>query len=201
MRSVAQIISYIFHPSIMPILGVYLILEFRGQFLPVEAHRRIILLVVIGTYLLPLITSIILFRLGYIKSLLMKRASDRKVPFAMGAVFFYFTAQLLKAVENTPLLYLFMLSACITIFVQIMFLRKLKISAHAAGIAGLVTLLAYLAMSGSHFSPHILGVAILGGGILGWARLQLQAHTLNEVIAGYFAGALPLIVMLSINGG
>jgi hypothetical protein len=196
MKSTAQILSYIAHPSIMPILGTFFILRFYHYALPSKLQNQILLLVVLGTYILPLIASTILYRMGYISSLLMKKPSDRKLPFMLGTVFFYFTAQLLKGVEIIPVLYIFILSASITIFTQLLFLKQLKISAHAAGISGLITIVIYFSAHGILISPHFIALGILLAAIVGWSRLKLQAHTLTEVVAGYIAGSAPLAFLL-----
>lgn len=196
MNILAQILSYIAHPSIMPILGTFFILRFHHYALPSALQNQILLLVILGTYILPLIASAILYRMGYISSLLMKKPSDRKMPFILGAVFFYFTAQLLKGVETIPALYIFVLSASITIFTQLLFLKKLKISAHAAGISGLMTIVIYYSAQGILISPHFIALGILLAATIGWARLRIQAHTLTEVVAGYIAGSTPLALLL-----
>jgi membrane-associated phospholipid phosphatase len=192
MRSLAQFISYVIHPSFMPVLGVFLIIRNYAFYLSPELQKRLLLIVVTGTYLLPLIFSLALWRLGYIESLLMKKRSDRRAPFIIGGVFFYFTAQLMQGVEAIPLLYVFLLAAATTVLIQLIFLQKTKISAHTAGISGLISLSVFLAHQGEFVSTHLVAILILTGGLVGWARLKLEAHSLSEVIWGYLAGSVPL---------
>lgn len=198
MRFFAHLVSYLIHPSIMPFLGILVLLQTYHYTFPEALYYRIIILVVSGTYLLPLLATTTIYKLGYISSMKMVKPEDRKTPFLLTAIFFYFTAQILKSVEAIPLLYIYLMAASVTVFIQLIALSKYKISAHTAGIGGLMTLLTIMHMQGESFSVHWLGGGYLLMGLVGWSRLYLQAHTQTEVLLGYLSGIVPLIIFVFI---
>ncbi|MCH8545275.1 MAG: hypothetical protein LAT54_00935 [Cryomorphaceae bacterium] len=198
MRIVAHVISYVIHPSLMPFLGILALLQTYHYTFPEALYYRIIILVVSGTYLLPLLATTIIYKIGYISSIKMVKSEDRKTPFLLTAIFFYFTAQILKSVEAIPLLYIYLMAASVTVFIQLTALGKYKISAHTAGIAGLMTLLTIMHLQGGNLSIHWLGGGYLIMGLVGWSRLFLQAHTQTEVFLGYLSGMVPLVIFVFI---
>ena len=72
-----------------------------------------------------------------------------------------------------------------------------KISAHAAGVAGVVALLIRIIRDGLPQDGAFLWLLIAIGlsGILGTARVWLGRHTAWQVIAGYAVGFLSVILM------
>ncbi len=195
MRGIANTISYVVHPSIMPAIGVYLILHIFRYTFPDVLYQRVLIMAITGTYVLPLLATVVLLKLGYISSLKMKKTEDRKMPFLLSAVFFYFSAQLLKSLDAIPLLYIYLMGATISVFVLLLLLAYMRVSAHTAGASGLMALLIVLQATTGSFSIHFLGVGLFLIGLIGWARLQLKAHTLTEVLLGYVVGAAPFILM------
>lgn len=72
--------------------------------------------------------------------------------------------------------------------------RHWKISIHAVGVSGGVLLL--LAASGGRLWP--LSLALL---LVAWARLQLQAHTLGQVVGGILLGGASAVLLLRLFPG
>jgi hypothetical protein len=73
--------------------------------------------------------------------------------------------------------------------------KKMKISAHAAAISGLIGILGcsiYLLNQSSLLLP-MLGSIIIAG-FVGTSRLHLEAHTLKELVFGYLWGIFSSIV-------
>ncbi len=74
-----------------------------------------------------------------------------------------------------------------------------KISAHATGISGLLGASLYVAFAYGVYNPAVIAVLILCCGFVCSARLQLNAHTLMQVLAGTILGftfmfPLPLVL-------
>ncbi len=94
------------------------------------------------------------------------------------------TTILVMWIGNAPLLMLFMALAA---FAQatLMFLINLrwKISSHAAGMAGFVTLLSFL-LGG------MAALSLLGIPLMIWSRVRLRRHTLMQTVAGSLLGVV-----------
>lgn len=74
-----------------------------------------------------------------------------------------------------------------------------KISAHATGISGLLGATLYIGFKCGVFNPPLYVVLIICCGLVCAARLQLDAHTPAQLIAGTALGlftmlALPLMI-------
>jgi len=193
-RSLAKGISILFHPAIYPIIGIFLIL----RHLPYHYSHKVVVLsiamVFIGTYLIPVLISLLLFRLRLISSLMMNNAKDRRWPYAFGAVCFIFTAHFLYQAELASEAYLFLFGSALVIILHLGLLRFLKPSAHMAGIGGFLALLmAVSAKYSLNVLPFILLLFLLAG-IIGSARLALDAHTPRELWLGFISG---LVIVFS----
>ena len=150
--------------------------------------------VVAGTYFLPVAVSLLLYRYGIIKTLEMSDKEDRKTPYIVAAVFYYFTAVALRLVPTAQLLHLFLMGTSIVILLLLAQIPFYKASAHVASFSGLMA--AVMVMSRMNaWSPAILISSILAVGLISWARLELRAHSNREVVAGFFTGFTPIFVL------
>ena len=145
------------------------------------------MVVAVGTFILPFALVLFFMRMGAIKNVFMKEASERRIPFTMAAFSYYFTA---KALGKLPLpyeIYLFFLASSLLIFLLMLGLRWMKISAHMAAMGGFLAAMAYLAHQGL-LHPYFIILLSMVIFLAAWARLKLKAHTPAEVIAGFILG-------------
>lgn len=157
----------------------------------VDGQWTILSLVFLTTCLIPVCT-ILMFRFTkVIKDLQMTRRKDRILPFAFISIFYVLVTVLFH--RQLPLNNL--LSATLIAMTLVVLLTNLitlfwKISAHSAGIAGLVgfclVLSSKFAESNSLLFPLLASVLLMG--IIMWARLYLNAHKPSEIIAGAILG-------------
>ncbi len=184
----AKAISILFHPAIYPLVGLFFVLKY----LPYHYDRKVVVLSMImvfcGTYLIPVVVSVLLYRFKVIGSLMMEKAEDRKWPYAVGALCFYFTASLVNSAGLAKEAYLFLLGSASTILLHLPLLRYLKPSAHMAGFGGFLgLLLAVSAKYALNLLPFIAAFLVLGG-LIASARLALKAHTGKELLLGFLSG-------------
>lgn len=184
MRSFSKGLSYVLHPSVMPLFGYYLVMQLE----PFQYSGRIFLLGMIllmtGTYLIPGALSLFLVRMGVVDSLHMERAEDRRIPYLIGAFFYGITAVMVQSLQFPAPIAVYLYAQCLLIVVGWMYLPGKKISAHTGGMAGFFALSLVLA---DYYQINLFSIqllAILGTGLIGSARLVLKAHTLPEVLLG-----------------
>lgn len=197
-RKLSIVLSYLLHPVIYPVLGIFLILKALPYYSSPELTLLSIAFVFTGTYVFPVIISFLLYKMNLISSLEMKDAKDRRWPYLIGAISFYFTASAIQKIGLAQDAYLFILGSTIVIFIHFSTLSFSKPSAHLGGIGGFTGLL--LALSFKYqigFLPYI-AICLLLAGFLGSARLSLKAHNSSEIAFGYFSGLLivGLVVLL-----
>lgn len=186
--SLARALSILFHPAIYPLIGLYFIFEYLPYHYPRRVVMLSLLMVFSGTYLIPVLISILLYRFKVIKSLMMEEASDRRWPYAVGATCFYLTSQLIRSAGLASEAYNYLFGAAAVIVLHLMLLPFLKPSAHLGGLGGFLGLfLAVSARYALNLLPFIALLALIAG-IVASARLSLKAHDGKELFIGFSTG-------------
>ncbi len=147
-----------------------------------------LLLVFIGTYIIPVLVTLLMYRLKMISSIEMKQARDRRFPYLVGALSYYFVSEVIKGLNIPRETHLFLLASTAVILLHLLLLRRFKPSAHMAGIGGFLGLLFALALHYRLNLIPLLALAIILAGLLASARLFLKAHNNFEVVFGFFSG-------------
>lgn len=186
----ATVISYLFHPLVMPLLAVLTVL-YTGtylSFLNPEAKRMIVLVVFLGTCLLPIsLFPLYLYR-RMISTIHFSVRSERILPLFISSLFYFFTFHMLRRIPVSGIILSITASSTLSLIILMIITVRFNISLHAAGIAGLVGFILALAVRMGIILQWQLLSAILLGGVIGFARLQLNAHKTAEVYIGYLVG-------------
>src|SRR5690606_27948324 len=82
MRLASKVISFLFHPMLMAIIGMYLILNIGplSSILGADGKRLIYLIVFFSTAVLPVSLLPLFYQFGVIKSFQMESSRERVVP-------------------------------------------------------------------------------------------------------------------------
>jgi len=83
MKIAAKIISYVFHPLMMPVIGLSIIFNtdsYINYAVPQELKQAVIILVGASTFLIPLLISLLLLNRKLINSLEMETQKERVIP-------------------------------------------------------------------------------------------------------------------------
>ncbi|WP_417590850.1 hypothetical protein [Owenweeksia hongkongensis] len=198
-RSFAQALSYLLHPAVFPLLGTLAVMQFSPYFIPSNVLIITLALVFTGTYVLPLAISYLLYKLDVIKSLEMKTAQERRIPYLIGAVCYYFIASMINVLQLPREAYLFLLASTIIIVLHLMLLRFMKPSAHLGGIAGFTALLFALSLKFQINLLPLIALCIILCGFLASARLYLKAHTPTEIITGFLTGVIVVFTVITLG--
>ena len=193
MKVVAQIISAILQPLIMPSLVFFVALFHidNSTNITVDGQWTILSLVFLTTCLIPVCT-ILMFRFTkVIKDLQMTNRKDRFLPFAFISIFYVLVTVLFhRQLPLNKLLSASLIGMTLVVVLTNIITLFWKISAHSAGIAGLVGFCLVYAMrfagSNSLLMPLLASVLLMG--VIMWARLYLNAHKPAEIIAGAVLG-------------
>lgn len=195
-KSFATLLSYLLHPVVYPLLGLLVIVKA----LPFHINSSIVLLsltfVFVGTYVIPLALSFLLYRMELIAGLDMKSARDRRLPYFIAALCFYFTSLLIQKLQLPEEAYLFLLSSALVIVIHLSMLYLFKPSAHLGGIGGFTGLLIKLSWTYEIGFLTMIAACFLLAGFLGSARLYLKAHTPAELIIGYAVGFVVVLLVV-----
>lgn len=187
----ARAISYICHPMLLSTYAMIILFNMRGYFsmgIPSKAKWMIGILIFIITGLLPMLTAVLMSRLGIIKSMQMDQREERIWPFVITAIYYYLGYYLLKQLDLSPIFLLFMLGAFVTVVIGLMVSFFWKISVHMIGMGGLVGAFTGLSLKLMIDVPVLIIALILLSGLTGFSRLKLLAHNPAQVLAGFVAG-------------
>lgn len=188
-QGLAYGISVIFHPLIIPTLAFLLLMNtgFYFSALSFDAKKLILLVVFLCTFLLPLIT-LGLMNLNTRFKPDLERSSDRVVPMLSAAVFYYAGYYTLGQMNVFPVYRIFLISSILIIILLMLISVRWKISAHMAGIGGLIGALIALSLRLGLNSSLILAALIGIAGLIGSSRLILKKHTAMQIYAGFLVG-------------
>ncbi len=186
-------LSALFHPLLLPTYLFALLFWISPAMMGVsnEAIRlRMLMMLFAATFVIPMISIYMLYRLGSIHSLEMHDRQDRIFPLVSTTLFYGLTTYLF--IKQLSVLYLVtvMLGAttfCLAVVTVVSIFWK--ISVHSVGICGAMGfLLALYYKNGSTDLLYpMLGVIIVAG-LLMSARLHLHAHTPRQVFWGACLG-------------
>ena len=199
---ISKIFSVVFHPVFIPLYGLLLIYSSPTllSFIPARMKWTIFLLVLANNVILPLLLAAMLYLRGAIKTFNARDRNERVVLLTFALLMYTITAILLLKIQVPNLFRAYFISMAFVTLVTLIITAIYRISLHAAGFGGLLSLLIFMIMLYDIRSAWQLVIVILiGGGVLS-SRLYLDDHTPTETWTGLFAGAgvmaLTLFILL-----
>lgn len=198
MNRILSSISFIFHPLIMPLLGVIFYFSKSPRFIPLEIIQAKLISIFILTIILPILIYFLLKTLGKTKTIYLKTTQERVLPLGVNSIIIYLILQRVFPPNESIELYFFFVGILLsTLTCFILAFLKFKASIHMISIGGV--LMFFIALS-IHFSININGtlalMTIIAGAIAS-SRLHLKAHDLKEIIIGFCVGFFPQLTLLN----
>lgn len=211
-KTLAHVLSIVGHPLLMLTYALLLLLALDPYSFSVRSvtdKPAVLLLISVfsTTFLLPGLGVMLMKLLGFVKSLELYDQQERTGPYILTGVFYLWLYKNLASGGHTPELYVkFVLGATISLFFAFFVNIFTKISVHAAGMGGLVTMLLLikdgdvalnLPLFGSVLQLSLialLAIAVIFAGLVGAARLALGAHAPPDLYRGYAAGFVSVML-------
>lgn len=188
-QRLAKIISIVFHPVLVPTLGMVLLLNsgFYFSMLSWEAKRYILLVIFFTTCILPLL-AVSAMAISPRFDISMSKSTDRVLPQLAASIFYYIGFVLLGKLNLFPVFKLFMVASVLVIIALMLISMKWKISNHMAAIGAIAGVFFALSFRKGLNPVYSILVVILVSGLIGTARIALKKHSIWQVIAGYALG-------------
>ena len=198
-KSLAYFLSVILHPLLMPTLLFGLLLFQVPAVLGMDAFSNslrfsLLVLIFVGTFMVPSLLIYYLFRSGYVHSLQLNTLADRRLPYFLTALVYMLLAYLFRyRMEGVstfaPEIGILIGSIAVSILLVGVISLSWQISAHSVGIGGVVGIIASLLLKFSLTDLFIpLVFLVLLTGFVASARLKLNAHTPAQIGAGLALG-------------
>ena len=199
-KKAATFFSYLFHPLIMPTLGI-MILMFSGSysdFIPLQARRMLIMLAALGTFALPALMIPVFILRGSISSATIGERRERLFPLAVTFVFYLLTFLLFMRIPVYRFIHAFMLGTLLSVAMALLVTMRWKISTHLIGLGGLTALIIFISLfMDINLLLDFTGLILIAG-VTASSRVYLEAHDQAQVYTGYFAGFVVMLVTLMV---
>jgi membrane-associated phospholipid phosphatase len=186
MKGFASFISYLLHPIFL-FTYLYAAYWWLFPFPATQLQSQGILLITgilfLNTAVLPV--GFLLFRK---KSLLKQNLSERRSTILIVMVIYAITYWFFPERFMPEYLKWVLISIVAGMFIAFVISFKFKISLHASGWGGFIAVFLYLLYTYGNvfFYPFMWSVVL--GGLVGFSRLYLSAHTNKELYGGYLCG-------------
>ena len=188
---ISAFFSVLLCPLLMPTYGMIVSL-WMSNLLVLTPHAKLTVIGVIFviTCVMPVLLIILLKVLKIISDPQLNNRKERLIPYIITVVCYVASAVYLFSINAPQWLWMFMFGGGVAAAVSMVVNLRWKISAHMAGIGGLLALLCRINDDGDgifELLPMIcIGIAIAG--ILGTSRIAMERHTFWQVMAGLANG-------------
>ena len=185
----AKVLSVLFTPFYLPILGLLILFIFSYlSLLPLTYKLFLLLMFYLFTVLLP--TALIRFYRRYQGWTLIELGSRerRAIPYVI-SIFSYLLCYYIMAATHVPHFMGSILIAALVIQVACAIINLfIKISTHTAAIGGVTGALLAFSVIFSFNPVWWLCIVLLLAGMVGTSRMILRQHSLRQVVLGFLAG-------------
>ncbi len=191
-----KFISYVLHPVLVPIVSTLLYFIIIPNHIPTEFAYRVLSIVFVTTYILPILLIYFLKKVNLIETYHLSSINERKFPMLFFAILSFLLGKLLLKTNTVDIL-AFSFFACTLALgiVYILFYSKIKTSLHTLGIAGLIGLISIISYEYKLNLLLLLTFLFILFGVIATARLKLEAHKMNEIFIGFLIGFLTQILV------
>lgn len=213
MKTVAQIFTFIFHPLFILTYMVLVLLwtnPFSFGWRHVAEADTLLIIVVMTSITLPAIAILMMKMLGWIQDFTLETRHERIGPYVVAGIMYLTLYLHVTRAESFPVsLRIATLGALIGLWTCFFINNFFKISLHAAGVGGLVAIVALTKITFGYSQAQVgipggvnVGIpidyllygAILIAGMVCTSRLILKAHDLKEVYLGFIIGLVSIIL-------
>lgn len=191
----AKALSIVFHPLLLPTYLFAVILYYMPEStltLPMRVRWVVLAMIFFSTFVIPLAGVFAMVRLGYLESIEADKREERGVPLLFTGICYAAITYLFYSEPTYDAVFYFVMGIiAASVFVTFIVSQFWKISAHSIGVGGALGVLVLLhRVAPEAMLTYPIIVAVFLAGAVMSARLALQAHTPEEVYAGFACGFL-----------
>jgi hypothetical protein len=198
MKTAARLISYLFHPLLMPTLGLLLILN-SGTYLSLldpDAKRAILFVMALGTLVFPLLLIPVLYYRSLISTLQDASKEEKLVPHMVVLILYVITFVYFVRLPLSRIIHAYALSAAVLLLILLLVSLKFNICGHMTALGGITGLIISLILIYETPLQGMLMITLLASGVTGSARLSLGIQRPGEIYSGYLLGIGVVLITL-----
>ena len=211
MRIVANIISWLFIPLLMPIYGLIVAMfipsveqsffqENTLYWMPLNHKWAVLSMFFIFSFLAPAISLVFLRKTNVISSVELDNRSERATPIFLTAVYALVLSIfiLIKAPDALlpKIIYALPWGGFVCVLVAGILTKYDKVSLHALGCGMLLAFFLYYYTNQVEYYFEIIIATILIIGLVLSARLYLNKHSLKQIAVGFLVGFFTMLICI-----
>jgi hypothetical protein len=194
----AKIVSIAFHPILMPLYGLLILLSAPTfiRYLPSEVKNYLFLVVLIINVLIPLALFPVFRYRNVISSYNIDDRKERILPLLTASILYCTTSFIVFGLQIPFFLKSFIFATSVLSIIVSMINFWWKISIHAVGAGALTATVFVLSMKLYTSLTWYLTAVILTGGLVLSSRLRLNTHNPPQVWLGFLTGLLGISLFI-----
>jgi membrane-associated phospholipid phosphatase len=194
----SKFLSLIFHPLGMPMV-IYLLVRWIDPYYiaPTEADYFVFLLLGINI-IAPAASILIMIKFKMVSSIDLHDRKERWAPYLLVIIYYILSYALLRYYGPTlpTEVFSFILAVIVSLLISLTINFYWKISVHMLGQGGVFgSLISLSILHRADVSIIIIGCLLMSA-LTGFSRLRLNAHTHQQVYAGFVLGMICNLVIL-----
>lgn len=198
MKKIASVISILFHPLLMPTLGLLLLLN-SGTYISLldpAAKRAILFVMALGTLFFPLMMMPILYYRNLVTRMQNSSREERLISQVIILILYIITFVYFVRLPLSRIIHSYVLATAITLSVVLLVGIWFRVCMHTAALGGLTGLIIALIFLYESPLQGVLMIALLVGGVTATSRLAMGVCRSAEVYAGYIVGFGVVLITL-----
>ncbi|PIE48508.1 MAG: hypothetical protein CSA40_00070 [Flavobacteriales bacterium] len=198
--ALAKYISAFFHPIIYPTLSVLLYFVTIPKYFSIQIRLSILIITFVGTVVIPVFLLALLKYNGLIDSYSIPKAVGRRFPFLIIIIIALLMGRLFFRMQVTADFGYYFVSGALALSICYIFLWwGVKLSVHTMSLGSVLGFFMFLSVYYQLNFLLLFALFFLMFGVIARARLVLKAHTISELLWGFFLGTttqllLPLLL-------
>lgn len=198
LTSVLKSISYIFHPLLMPWMGaVYFFTVTPVQYHPIKVSIWLFS-IIFWSVVVPIILYFILKKIKRVQTIDLKTSKERVWPLVLNSIILgYLSFGLLSKSVCVELHYFFLGALATAALGMILALLKFKTSIHMMSTGGAFFFMVLVNLHYGFSFSGIFALFVVIMGAMASSRLHLNAHTVKELVVGFFVGVFPQVLVFN----
>jgi hypothetical protein len=199
-RAIASFLSYLFHPIFVPVyVMLFLVHKHPYLFIDFSAKKKLeVILQTIAMYaLFPLVTTLLLKALDFIKSIHLRDQRDRIIPLVVCGIWYFWMWYVWRNLKD-PFYPREAIVFAMAIFLSgsaaLMMNIYMKVSLHAISMGVMLAFTFWLSLNNELGSGLFPSLVLLIAGAVCTSRFIISDHTQKEVYGGLLVGILSIPV-------
>ena len=183
MNTFFKIITYIFQPLLIPTYGIILLMQLSlFQLFPTSYRLFAIAGTVLFTCILPSLPILFMMKNRQISDIFISKREERTMPYLFSLLAYIFWVLFLWRTLQFPMEFVLLAIGSIVSVVLMVFINlKWKISAHTAGMGGLIGGIFGVFFVAAIISVWIITTGIIILGLVFISRILLKTHSITQV--------------------